>query len=66
MKVTIWQPVFMTLITIWSLAPSGKSAELLEGNLILLLILLACIVSWFVYFMQKSKKKKLMMKKKTE
>jgi len=59
MRTTIWHPIIMTLIAVWTLTTTEKKAELLAGNPILCLILLATTVSWFVYFMQQNKKRKI-------
>lgn len=59
MKLNIWHPILITLITLWSLGTEEKRTELLDGNPILWVILFTCLVSWFVYFMQLHKRKKL-------
>jgi len=59
MRTTLWHPVTMTLIAVWTLTTTEKKAELLAGNPILCLILLAATVSWFVYFIQQNKKRKI-------
>ena len=59
MRTTLWHPIIMTLIAIWSLTTAEKNVESLADHPILCLILLAAIVSWFVYFMQQHKKGKI-------
>ena len=59
MRITLWHPIIMTAIVIYSIGTEEKRTELLDGNTILWVILFTCLVSWFVYFMQLHKRKKL-------
>jgi len=56
MRTTLWHPIIMTLIAIWSLTTAEKNVESLADHPILCLIILAATISWLVYFIQQNKK----------